>query len=231
MITVIQPDVTVGVGNFLHWLKEAGHEVRIVQTEKEPLPPVAEMGDGIVVLGGRMNIFATEEHPHLNDIRALIKDAIAADVPLFGICLGHQLLADTLGGTVVVGSDQEEDGPVTITLNHEGAHDPVLSPVSQAFGSSFPAAASHHDCVTEAPDGATVLASSDVCGIQALRYGSALSVQFHPEVTTESMCRWHSEDGGDYDAMAQMLAPHMEEISAVGKIMATSFAELAAKEN
>lgn len=230
MITVIQPDVTVTIDYFQQWLEESGHEVRIVKTEQEPVPHVEDTGDGIVILGGRMNIFDTEQHPHLNDIRRLIREAVNLKVPLFGICLGHQLLADALGGTVVVSSDQNEDGPIKVTLTDDGKTDTLLRHVMATTGPTFDAAASHNDCVTEVPAGATILATSEKCGIQAFRVGSAFSVQFHPEVSTETMCRWHANDGGDYNEMKEMMAPYENNISAVGKIMATKFGQMALKE-
>lgn len=224
MITVIQPDVTVPVDYFQPWLEECGHKVRIVKAQLEPIPSISDAGDGIVVLGGRMNVFDTDAHPHLNDIRRLIREAIDHNIPLFGICLGHQLLAEAMGGTVVVGSDQDEHGPIQVTLNSDGRKDALLSSVARQFGDTFVAAASHNDCVTQAPHDAVVLASSPDCSIQALRLGSAFSVQFHPEVSPGTMCRWHTMDGGDENEMMAMLAPHQEAIAAAGKALAIAFA-------
>lgn len=229
MITVIQPDGMVPVDYFQEWLEESGHEIRLIKAETDPVPDISDVGDGIVILGGRMSIFDVDTHPHLTNIRRLIRGAVDRNIPLLGICLGHQLLADALGGTVVVGSDQDEHGPIKVKLNSDGKKDTLLSSIARKLGDTFHAAASHNDCVIVAPEGATILASSTKCDIQAFRIGSALGVQFHPEVRIDTMSRWHALDGGNYSEMMAMLHPYRDDISVGGKEIALAFGNTVGK--
>lgn len=217
MITVIQPDPKVTVDRFGQWLK-AGF--RIVELFRNPVPRMEECaGGGIVVLGGTMN--AVEGPEWLPALRQLLVDAVDKEIPVLGICLGHQVLATAFGGEVVVGTaDAKEDGPYEIRVNDAGQVDPVL----RVLGESAIMPESHNDAVTVLPPNAQLLASSERCRVQAMRIGSAVSVQFHPEASPATMARWAEMSGLDGAEMQRrMELADAPPIRAAGQAIAAAF--------
>lgn len=122
---------------------------------------------------------------------AWLADAVAADVPVFGICFGAQALATALGGSTVR-SERPEIGWVPVVSD-----DPELVP-------SGPWLEWHYDRFTP-PPGAVEVARNDVCP-QAFRVGRSLGVQFHPEVRPEDIAVW-LDNGGAAGARAAGVDP------------------------
>jgi len=146
------------------------------------------------VLGGAMGACDDALAPWLAPTRALLADAVARNVPTLGVCLGHQLAAVGLGGTVGRNPSGRTVGPVRVRLTGAAASDPLLSGFD-----GLPAIHYNDDVVLEIPTGATVLATSPDGRPQALRFGPvAWGVQFHPETSPEvfaAWLRWDSPDG------------------------------------
>ena len=111
-----------------------------------------------------------------------------------GVCLGHQLAAVALGGTVDRNPSGRTIGPVPVRLTGAAASDPLLGGFD-----GLPAIHYNDDVVLEPPAGATVLATLPDGRPQALRFGpAAWGVQFHPETSPEvfgAWLRWDSPDG------------------------------------
>jgi GMP synthase (glutamine-hydrolysing) len=160
-------------GQFTHLehraLRDMGVETEIVENTTAPDEIDA---DGLVLSGG----------PDIDDV-GNCADYLDLDVPVLGICLGMQVVADELGGEVGPG-DYGGYADVTVEITDEG--DPVvgsLAPETRVW-------ASHADEVKEVPEGFVRTATSDVCGVEAMadpdrgHYG----VQWHPEVA-------HTEEG------------------------------------
>jgi len=122
-----------------------------------------------------------DNYPFLHAEADFLRQALDLKVPILGLCLGHQLLADILGGEVEVG--QQEVGWLPVQLNEAGTKDPLFNGVPPEF---FPFHY-HTEQVTTLPPGATVLATSPLCPVQAFRYGQApvWGVQFHPEINPQ----------------------------------------------
>ena len=131
--------------------------------------------DGFVVTGSRSSVYWDE--PWLPETRGWVAEAIERDLPALGICFGHQLLADVLGGTV------EDMGEYELGYREvrKTAETPVLSRVEDDF-SVF---VTHSDAVTELPPGAELTAENEY-GVHGFREGHVFGVQAHPEYDRET---------------------------------------------
>ena len=146
-------------------LRSRGLDVtRVELDEGDPLPDWREF-PAIVVMGGPMGAYDEADHPWLVEEKRALRDAVEADVPVWGVCLGAQLLASALGARVYPG-EQPEVGLLPVHLTGEAADDPVFRDAP----SSFPALQWHGDTF-DLPDGATLLASSPAYPHQAFRVG------------------------------------------------------------
>ncbi len=149
----------------------------------DPLPAARDLA-GVVVFGGRMS--ANDEH--LDFIRAelaWIPTVLAQGTPYLGICLGGQLLARALGARVA-----RHPGGL-----HEIGYAPVRPVVAghEVFPAPMHVYQWHNEGFDVAP-GAELLAAGDVFAHQAFRYGRAVGLQFHPEVTPAIVTRWTESD-------------------------------------
>jgi GMP synthase (glutamine-hydrolysing) len=138
--------------------------------------PSVEQLSGLIVMGGPMGVGDTDAHPYLSAEIGLLAAAVAADVPVLGVCLGAQLLAYALGADVLPGAASEV-GLGSVTLTVAGERDDVLGPAGHTLSVFH-----WHDDTFTLPSGSELLASSDRCVNQAFRAGSAYGLQFHVEL-------------------------------------------------
>ena len=157
--------------------------VRVELDEGDALPDWREF-PGIVVMGGPMGAYDEAEHPWLAGEKRLLREAVEGDVPVWGVCLGAQLLAAALGARVYK-AELPEVGLLPVELAPAAAGDPVFGEAP----SSFPTLQWHGDSF-DLPDGATLLASSPAYRHQAFRVGRSYGLQFHLEVTLELATEW-----------------------------------------
>jgi len=130
----------------------------------QEFPESPHAADGWLITGSKHGAY--EDHPWLPPLEELIRAIHAANLPMVGICFGHQIIAQALGGKVVkhpdgwrVGATQYEIEGSPLTLN-----------------------AWHQDQVIEAPDGAEIIGRAEGCDIAAMRIGERIyTVQPHPE--------------------------------------------------
>jgi GMP synthase (glutamine-hydrolysing) len=220
--TIIQPDPHVPVDRFGPWLASNRVLVRAVPLWQRDVPTVTQLGDGLIVLGGRMSAHDEADHPWIPPLKELMVAAVEADLPTLAICLGHQLLAEAFGGQVEVEHpDGGEHGAVPVVWHEAALADPLLSRLAE--GESCLVAESHSDAVTRLPDGATSLAASERYPNQAFRIGSAVGVQFHPEASPELMGRWAELKGGDGRTMRRAMHAQDTEVSRTGRLLAQAF--------
>ncbi|MBA3332324.1 MAG: type 1 glutamine amidotransferase [Actinobacteria bacterium] len=172
-------------GVFEDVLRARGAELHRVEVdESEPLPAWRDF-DAIVAMGGPMSATDDDELPWLTGEKRLIAEAVEAGTPFWGVCLGVQLLAASLGARVYPGP-LPEVGLLPVTLTAEAVSDPVFS----ALPSSFEALQWHGDTF-DLPPGAVRLAGSPAYPNQAFRYGAvAYGVQFHLEVSSRMALEW-----------------------------------------
>jgi GMP synthase (glutamine-hydrolysing) len=163
-----------------------------VPLKGDPLPENLDGYAGMVVMGGKMGVY--DNLPEINAEMKLMDKVLtsANPKPVFGVCLGCQMLATVAGGTVHKGDKGFETGFVKVQAVTD---DPT-------FGTELHDAHVyqwHQDTFTLAP-AARHLMRGDVYAHQAIRFGMyAYGTQFHPEVDTNIMTAWHTEpesDGG-----------------------------------
>ena len=165
-------------------LRERGAALTRVEVDAgDELPDWREFS-AIVAMGGPMSANDDDTLPWLADEKALIADAVRAGMPFWGVCLGVQLLAASLGARVYAG-DEPEVGVLAVELTEEGRADPVFS----ALPRSVPALQWHGDTF-DLPPGAVRLAGSPAYPNQAFRFENAYGVQFHLEVSSEMAREW-----------------------------------------
>jgi GMP synthase (glutamine-hydrolysing) len=130
--------------------------------------------DGLAITGSGASVYW--EEPWIEATREYVAGAVERELPVLGVCWGHQLLADALGGRVEA-MDGYEIGYRTV--EHDG--DRLFRSVPE----EFTVYTTHGDAVVELPPGAAVIAENDRC-CQGFRLGAAYGVQFHPEYDTDT---------------------------------------------
>ena len=204
-ILAIQNDETDAPHLVGLWLEELGFKIQVLRAYAgEEVPTtVPDSVSALIPLGGHMNANEDHLHPWLAPERALLKDAIDRDIPIFAICLGTQLLAVAGGGRV----ERAEFGEVGIyEIKRNEVADSIFN-----LDAPAPVAQWHEDQVTKLPDGATLLASSELCQNQVYRLGTkSYGVQFHPEIDLEVVKWWEAEaDNAFKDSGKQTIQPEM----------------------
>lgn len=186
-ILVLQHEKVEHPGIFRTFLDEDGHSYDAVQLNAgEPLPDL-DGYDALWVLGGPMDVWQEDAHPWLKAEKAYIRDAVEArGIPFLGLCLGHQLLAEALGGAVAP-SQTPEIGVMDVQLTEAGATGVIFDGLPERF-----ACLQWHSAeVVRMPPGAQCLATSPACAVQAMKWGTrAFSAQFHIEVEADTVANW-----------------------------------------
>ena len=174
-------------GIFRNFMREDGIEWDAVELDEgEAIPPL-DPYDAVISMGGPMDVFEEEAHPWLADEKEAIREIVAGrGMPFLGVCLGHQLLADALGGRVETMAEPEV-GVMTVDLTEAGRADPLLAGLDPTV-----TCLQWHGCaVTVLPEGGVSLAESALCAVQAFRVGNcAYGLQYHVELTPTTVSEW-----------------------------------------
>jgi GMP synthase (glutamine-hydrolysing) len=144
------------------------------------LPDLDEVA-AIVSLGGVMGAYDEDAYAFLAPEKALLRRAADGGVPVLGICLGCQMLADALGGAAYPAPELELDF-APLRLTEAGADDPVVAYLAE------PVLYFHGD-TWDAPPGSKLLASTNLYP-HAFRLGTALGIQPHPEASSDVLRAW-----------------------------------------
>lgn len=208
-------------------LREAGFALHTWRTFEEPAPPLhAGEIDALIGLGGIMHPDEDVAHAWLPEVRALYRQAVAREVPVLGVCLGLQLMAQALGGSA---------GPIGrvrvgfLPVEFRAGDDPLFGDFPDTLRPL-----TWHEYAAEPPPSATVLAAADGTA-QAVRFGPlAWGVQFHAEFAGH-VARWFEVGGDGLRARGVDVAEIVDELPEMvetwqpyGAAIATRFAALAA---
>jgi len=172
-VLVVQNDPDKSLGRLADGLTSAGARLD-VRFSTDPLPDIGGY-DGLIVLPGLAN--PVDDTPAIRRARDAIEDALTAGLPILGLCLGGQLLAQALGAGVHRCAPQLGFGEIEALPAAAG--DPLLARAPERFA-IFHA----HAYAFDAPPGADVLLADDVC-VQACRVGEAWAFQCHPEIAAD----------------------------------------------
>lgn len=195
-VQIMQFDERVGMGTFKHWLKELGCQIHCYRCD---LYPPIEGNGPVLLLGGYMGVNDQAQYPYLSTVAAWITEEIKRGRPFLAICLGGQLLAHSLGGSVTSNSKQEK-GIQNIMLTPEGQSDPLFKGLPQTFVSF-----EWHNDSFDIPAGATHIAYTETCPGQVFRYNNAWGLQFHPEVNVQIIENWCELTGSDKNHVEQFV--------------------------
>jgi GMP synthase-like glutamine amidotransferase len=227
-VLVVQHEPDTGPGWFGGWLTDAGVTLHTVHPYAGQGLPTLDSYAGLLVLGGAMAPADDDVCAWLPATRALMADAVARELPTFGICLGAELLALACGGEVRRGTAGPELGVLGVDVQPAATEDPL-------FG-LLPARARvlqwHWEEIAALPAGAVRLASSPAYPHQAFRLGpAAWGVQGHPEVTADIAAAWAREDspllvaaGRSPEALVAEVRDAAAELADTWRPLAESFA-------
>lgn len=222
-ITVLQPAADVPLGRFDDWLTRAGVRFSVIELWHKDVPQLPATGDGLLVLGGPMSVRSAKQHPWIDPLLDLLADAHSIDLPILGICLGHQLLATALGGSVQTDHPGGgEQGVVQLDWTPPAGDDPIFGPLASL--GTVPVAMSHFDVVTELPRDAIELAYSPSYRNQVFRLDNAWGVQHHPEKSPQMATHRPSDSAEQYAQLVAELTAADAEISRAAQLIASGFA-------
>ncbi len=189
-IYTLEHEPVEGPGAIADWAAARGHALRRIRVYAAHDAPWPDAMDLLVILGGPMNIYQHRDHPWLVPEKAFISRAIAAGVPILGICLGAQLLADALGGKVFQNPEKEIGWfPVKIIDRAD---------LLAEFPDSLTVMQWHGDTFT-LPEGARRIAESDACIEQGFIYReNVVALQFHLEMNPTGVADLSAECAAEF---------------------------------
>ena len=180
------PDLIPRLGDFDSWLLPGlglpEDQVEVLEIWRDAALPPPEDCAGVIMTGAHAMV--TDHLPWMRRALDWLPRLVAAEVPYLGICFGHQMLAEAMGGRVDFHPGGREIGCVDLHLYPACATDALF----RDLPAQFPALAVHAQSVREVPPGATLLAGNAYEAHHAFRVGTrAWGIQFHPEFNRERM--------------------------------------------
>jgi GMP synthase-like glutamine amidotransferase len=233
-VLVLQHLAVEHPGVFRDFFREDGVVWDTVELDQGDAIPDLEPYDVMVVMGGPQDVWQEDAFPWLKPEKAAIRRfVVEMGRPYLGLCLGHQLLADALGGRVGPGA-RPEVGALTITQTEDGRKDPLLAGVPDPIE----VLQWHGAEVKALPEGAVLLARSDACEVQAFRYGRrAYGLQCHVEATRDTVADWAAIPeyaraleatlgAGSVDRLAGEVAERLPTYTSVARTLYSNFKSL-----
>ncbi len=194
---------------FRRFLDGRGFEFDTYRVLEDVFPENIHAAQGWLITGSKFGVY--ESHGWIAPLEEFLRQAFAAGVPIIGVCFGHQILAQALGGKVEKYAEGWSVGAVDYAV--KDSEDPTTI------------IAWHQDQVVKLPPQAEIVGSSDFCKAAMLAYGqTALTIQPHPEFTAEfagdlldarrnvlpDNIAAQAEDGLDADLMSASIADRFE---------------------
>lgn len=231
-ILVFQHVASEHPGSFRDVMKARGCTMQAVELDEGEEIPGPDGFDILLVMGGPQDVWESDKYPWLTEEMAFIREWVLAGKPYLGMCLGHQLLAQALGGEVglmatpEVGMSEVKIAPDPIFKGME-----PLCPCLQWHGAE----------VKRLPEGSVALATSPGCAIQAQRYGQfAYGLQFHMELTPTTTAEWAAlpeyeaamervRGPGALEAMQAEVDAQFPELYSAAQIIFSNFLDIAAQ--
>jgi GMP synthase-like glutamine amidotransferase len=198
-IAVFRHSPTEGPAYFATYLEQKKIPYRVIKLDAgEPVPADATGYAGLVFMGGPMSV--NDKLPWIAPVLALIRDAVARDVPVLGHCLGGQLMAKALGAPVTRNPVKEIGWAEVRVLDQ-----PVAK---QWLGEDLPSFLSFHwhGETFAVPEGATRIMASTACPNQAFVMGKHFGMQCHVEMTEELIRTWCHDWAAEVAALAGRVA-------------------------
>lgn len=223
------------------WLEANGVELVVARPWTGEALPDASQYDALLVLGGSMDAYGDDsKHPWLSPVKQQIRDAVAAGLPTLGVCLGHQLMTEALGGEAAPNPRGQTVGLRDVGWTEHAATDDLFAGVADRTGGGAVEARGVHwndDIALRLPPGAVVLATTVDGAPQVVRYADrAWGVQLHPEATAEVVRAWAEDDrdrhlasGVDQEALLADIEDAQTELNETWAPLAEAFARLAAR--
>lgn len=182
------PEVVAAHGDYDTWFsvpfEAEGFEIDVVDTVSGETLPHAGSYAGVVITGSPSSV--RDQAPWMGGMAGWALAVAAAGTPVLGVCFGHQLLGEALGGWVEPSAQGGEFGTITVQLTEAGRKDPLFEGVPDAFRVQ----STHKDLLIRPPvdQGAVRLAGNAHTHWQAFAAGPHLrAVQFHPELTPDAL--------------------------------------------
>jgi len=212
------------------WLVEAGAELEVCRPWAGDEVPALRGYDGFVVLGGSMGALDDATHPWLAVVKERVREAAETGLPTLGVCLGHQLVAAALGGTVEANPRGQQVGLYDVGWRPEAGEDQLVSGLRSIRGIQW-----NIDLVTALPDGAVTLAVTDEGELQVARFAPTVwGIQLHPEADEPIVRSWaagdrddHLERGIDQDAVLAEIGAARAELDEAWRPLAARLVSLA----
>lgn len=195
-VVIFRHAPTEGPGYFATYLSRHGIPWQVLKIDEgEPVPGDPRTFSGMAFMGGPISV--NDDLPWISEVLALIRAAVDAEIPVIGHCLGGQLMAKAMGGTVTRNPVKEIGwGKVDVLRNAEAG---------RWFGASLKSfeAFHWHGETFSLPPGSERIGSSRYCGNQAFALGRHLAMQFHVEMTPELIRTWCQDWGKEVQSLAE----------------------------
>jgi GMP synthase (glutamine-hydrolysing) len=230
-VLVVEHEAQCPPGWMGEWLTEMGLPVDVRRPYAgDSLPEDLTGHAGMLVLGGEMGAHDGDLHPWLIEVQRLVVAATGDGTPVLGICLGHQLIAEALGGRVDRNQYGQQIGVLDVGWTTAALDDPLFRRLA-ARGAGVPAVQWNNDVVTRLPDEAVELARTPRQEVQAARFAPAVwGVQWHPEAGEEIIGPWVDTDrddaierGVDIDAYLDQVVAARARLRETWRVLAEEF--------